>query len=221
MSISTVTANDVGIGYQDRSGTERTLLSGIQAATHPGSILCLAGRSGSGKTSLLRCFVGLQRPTSGAITWDEHDVTTLGPDAIADGRRSSVVYVDQAASLVEDLTVEENVVVPAVPDGRQAVRDARRRGNELLKRLGLDVVKRQRPASLSGGERQRVAVARALVMRSPVIVADEPTASLDRAWADAVIELLREQAERGCSVLVASHDPGMIAAADEVIRLTD
>jgi ABC-type lipoprotein export system ATPase subunit len=177
-----------------------------------GDFHSFAGRSGSGKTSILRVAAGLVPPTEGRVLWQGLEITGLADDVITARRRRHVGYLDQGGNLVPGLTALENVLLPAVPDRR--TRELARKARDILNELGVGDRASHYPDRLSGGERQRVALARALVLDPAVVMADEPTASLDRASADALIALLRRLADRGTAVLVASHDPNLIAAAD-------
>lgn len=118
----------------------------------------------------------------------------------------------RGATVIQELTVLDNVLIPAMPEGITA--DIERRAEELLVTFGLQAAKRQRAHSLSGGERQRLAIARALLLSPTAIALDEPTASLDRSTADTVIGAMRTAADSGAAILVASHDPGVVEAAD-------
>jgi ABC-type lipoprotein export system ATPase subunit len=177
-----------------------------------GSMHCLAGRSGSGKTSILRVAAGLVPPTSGTVIWAGESLETLRDDAITARRRDTVGYLDQGGVLVPGLTALENVLLPAVPSRRTKV--LARRAADLLGSLGVSERSGSHPEKLSGGERQRVALARALLLEPAILMADEPTASLDRASADSVIRMLRNLADQGIAVLVAAHDQHLIDAAD-------
>lgn len=210
---------DLSVAYPDGTGGTITVVAGMSFTVEPGDFLCLVGRSGSGKTSILRQLVGLAAPEPGRIAWDGADVAGMKPAQLADLRRTVAAYVDQDSALVDELSCVENVLLPLMPDGRRAVRARRGEALRTLKTLGLGERLRWRPARLSGGERQRVALARALVAATPTILADEPTASLDRSWADRVILHLREHAERGGSVIVASHDPAVARSADRTLHL--
>lgn len=179
---------------------------------------CLAGRSGSGKTSILRVAAGLVPPASGSVTWEGLEITGLADDVVTARRRAHVGYLDQRGSLVPGLTALENVLLPAVPDRR--TRELSRPARDILHRLGVGPRATHYPDRLSGGERQRVAFARALLLGPAVVMADEPTASLDRETADQLIALLRGLADDGIAVLVASHDEHLIAAADTRTHLT-
>lgn len=201
-----------------RAGEEPlTVVEGLDLAVPAGRMHVLAGRSGSGKTSVLRVAAGLVPPTEGTVAWHGEAIGGLRDDEVTRRRAELIGYLDQAGALVPGLTALENVLLPAVPD-----RSARRRGErarELLARVGVAGRAGNRPDQLSGGERQRVALARALLRHPAVVLADEPTASLDRAAADGVIALLRELTAEDVAVVVASHDPALIAAADTVTSL--
>ncbi len=194
-----------------------TVVSDLDLTVRPGAMHCLAGRSGSGKTSVLRVAAGLSRPASGTVTWGTTDLAGLPDDAVTARRGPFLGYLDQDGALLPGLTALENVLLPAVPARR--TRELGRRARDLLGRVGVADRADHRPEHLSGGERQRVALARALLLRPAALLADEPTSGLDRATADAVIELLRSLAADGVALLVASHDPGLIAAAGTVTRL--
>lgn len=201
----------VGI-HHPRPGEEPlTIVDGYDLRMRAGDFHCLAGRSGSGKTSILRVAAGLVPPTEGRVLWQGLEITGLADDVITARRRRHVGYLDQRGNLVPGLTALENVLLPAIPDRR--TRELARKARDLLHELGVGARAAYYPERLSGGERQRVALARALVLGPAVVMADEPTASLDRASADSLIALLRRLADRGTAILVASHDPNLIAAA--------
>lgn len=177
---------------------------------------CVAGRSGSGKTTLLTIAAGLLRPSSGRVSWLGDDISTLGAEAVARLRRERVGVVFQSGGLIGSLTAEENVALPGMVDARA---DPRRRARELLGLVGLADRGRHFPSELSGGEQQRVALARALFRDPPVLLVDEPTANLDRATANSIIDVLTDIAASGKAVLVASHDPVLIDRATTVLRI--
>jgi ABC-type lipoprotein export system ATPase subunit len=194
-----------------------TVIDGLELAVGAGQMHVLAGRSGSGKTSLLRVAAGLVPPTAGVVSWGGDPLTGLTDDQVTARRGRALGYLDQAGALVPGLTAIENVLLPAVPD--RAVRAHTRTARDLLHRVGVGERMHSRPDQLSGGERQRVALARALLRRPAAVLADEPTAGLDRASADVVIALLRNLTAEGVAVLVASHDPSLVAAGDAVTTL--
>ncbi|WP_368497602.1 ABC transporter ATP-binding protein [Herbiconiux sp. A18JL235] len=202
----------LGIRYPRPGRPELRIVDDLDFEVVGGRMHCLAGRSGSGKTSILKAAAGLVRPNAGVVAWSGTAVTQLGDDAVTALRRRHVGYLDQGGVLLSGLTALENVLLPAVPDGETRARG--RAARDLLRRLGVGERMRSRPEELSGGERQRVALARALLFDPPLLVVDEPTASLDRENADTVIALLRGLADAGTAVLVSAHDPNLIDAAD-------
>jgi ABC-type lipoprotein export system ATPase subunit len=199
--------------HYGRAGQEPlAIIDDYHLTLRAGQMHCLAGRSGSGKTSILRVAAGLVQPTSGEVIWAGSSLTGAKDDEITTRRRDAVGYLDQGGVLVPGLTALENVLLPAVPSRRSKA--LVRRGSELLGRLGVADRAGSYPEKLSGGERQRVALARALLLEPSIVMADEPTASLDRASADSVIRMLRSLADEGIVVLVAAHDQHLIDAAD-------
>ena len=203
---------DVSVRYERAGQDPLTIIDNYRLTLAPGAMHCLAGRSGSGKTSILRVAAGLSRATSGDVRWRGRSLADLPDDEITRMRRVHVGYLDQGGVLVHGLTALENVLLPGVP--QRQTKALARRAMDLLGRLGVADQAGQFPEKLSGGERQRVALARALLLEPSVVMADEPTASLDRASADAVITILRSLADDGIAVLVAAHDPHLIDVAD-------
>jgi len=188
----------------------------------PAGVLCVVhGRSGSGKTTLLNMVGGLDRPTAGRVVVDGREVSSLGEEQLVEYRRDVVGFVFQAFGLIPILTAAENVAVPMRLVGTDpAARDER--AILLLRMVGLGDHAAQRAHELSGGQQQRVAIARALANRPPVLIADEPTAQLDSVNARQIMKLLRAVADaEGVSVLVATHDQEVLAAADRVLRISD
>ena len=218
MSVTALACDALVVGYQQRDRTFVDLIDGFDFAVEPGEMCCLLGRSGSGKTSLLKVLIGLVAPAGGRVLWQGEDIAKLAEVDRRIRRRRSIGYLDQAATMVDELSLLDNVLLPVVPDGRAAVRQATPRAYRLLDEVGLAPVHRARPSRLSGGERQRAALARSLILEPRVLVVDEPTASLDRRRADSVIDLLSAYARQGAAVVAASHDPAL-ANASRVVNL--
>jgi putative ABC transport system ATP-binding protein len=194
-------------------------INGLNLDVTAGSLVILLGPSGCGKTTLLSCLGGILRPKSGAIKFDDVDITTLDRAALANYRRDKVGIVFQAFNLVPSLTALENVMVPMREAGMSR-RDARKRAEELLTRVNLQERMKHRPGDLSGGQQQRVAVARAIALDPPLILADEPTAHLDFIQVEEVLRLIRELADGDRIVVVATHDSRILPMADRVVELT-
>lgn len=212
-----VELTDIAIRFERADADPVVIVEGYCLALAGGEMHCLAGRSGSGKTSILRVAAGLTRPTEGEVAWSGRNLSELRDDSITGLRREHVGYLDQGGILVGGLTALENVLLPAVPDRR--TRELEPRALELLARLEVDHRASHRPDQLSVGERQRIALARALLLEPAVLMVDEPTASLDRVSADRVIALLRDLASDSIAVLVAAHDEHLVAASDSRTEL--
>lgn len=212
-----INLNGVTIRFARPGDDPLTIVEGLDLATSSGELGCVRGRSGSGKTSVLRVAAGLVPPSAGSVCWDGADIAGMSDDELAVRRRIFCGVVDQRAAMLPDFTALENVLLPAVPDRTTKQRTDRAR--HLLDELGLAGRADHRPGTLSGGERQRVALARAMILEPAVLIVDEPTASLDRRWADTVIDLLVATAETGTTVLAASHDPGLIERATVLLAL--
>ncbi len=193
----------------------------VSLAVRPAEFTALAGPSGSGKTTLLNLIGCLDRPDDGEVRYGTLPVSQLSSRALARIRRESVGFVFQTFNLVPVLTAFENVEYPLLLNGAGRA-ERRRRVAMLLERVGLGDKMHRRPDELSGGERQRVATARALVNRPSLVLADEPTASLDSATGAMLLDLMHELREQYMvAFLFASHDPRLLARVDRVVSLSD
>jgi ABC-type lipoprotein export system ATPase subunit len=185
----------------------------------PGELVALSGRSGSGKTTLLQLIGSLDKPTSGTIRVDDIEVQRLHNPARY--RREVVGFVFQLHHLLTSLSAQQNIELPLVAGGVGRA-ERTRRSHELLDEVGLGDRAKALPSDLSGGERQRVAIARALAGQPRLILADEPTGSLDSTSARHIWELLNSVREtRGTTVIVASHDPSLAEHADRALQIAD
>jgi putative ABC transport system ATP-binding protein len=193
-------------------------INGLNLEVAAGSLAILLGPSGCGKTTLLSCLGGILRPKSGVIKFDAVDVTTLEGAALGQYRRDKVGIVFQAFNLVPSLTALENVTVPLRAAGMSRA-GSRQRAEELLTRVNLADRMKHRPGDLSGGQQQRVAVARAIALDPPLILADEPTAHLDFIQVEEVLRLIRSLADGERVVVVATHDSRILPLADHVVEL--
>ncbi|GAB4333064.1 MAG: ABC transporter ATP-binding protein [Desulfobulbaceae bacterium] len=186
-----------------------------------GEFVCVAGPSGSGKTTLLNLLGGVDRPSSGEVRLAGHRIDGLSATAMARMRRDTIGFVFQSFNLIPVLSVYENVEYILLLKGMEA---AQRREliNAALRSVGLQGMERKRPPELSGGQQQRVAVARAIVGQPPVVLADEPTGSLDSRTGRKLMTLLRDiNRRRGTTFVYSSHDPHVIDRASRVILLRD
>jgi putative ABC transport system ATP-binding protein len=215
--VADVRVTDLVVEYPSGGETIRPI-DGLDLEITTGSLVIVLGPSGCGKTTLLSCIGGILSPTSGHIQVDDIDITTLDRRGLTDYRRRTIGIVFQAFNLVPSLTALENVLVPMWA-ARWSRRAARERARELLTRVGLQERMTHRPGDLSAGQQQRVAVARAIALDPPLILADEPTAQLDFVQVQEVLQLLRELAAGDRSVVVATHDTRILPLADRVVRL--
>jgi putative ABC transport system ATP-binding protein len=193
----------------------------VDLVVERGSMVAIMGRSGSGKTTLLNILGGLDRPDEGQVVLDGVDITRLNGRALTRVRREKVGFVFQEFNLIPTLTALENVELPMryarVPPGQR-----RQRALEALARVGLAHRAHHRPSQLSGGEQQRVTIARALVMRPALVLADEPTGELDSQTAAQVIELMEAlNRELGQTFLIVTHDPGVARHCGRIIKMED
>jgi putative ABC transport system ATP-binding protein len=194
-------------------------LADVTFAVAKGEHLAITGPSGSGKSTLLNIIGGVDRPTSGSISVEGRDLNELSSDQLAGYRRATVGFVFQAFRLLPHLTAIENASLPCVLAGGSED-EGETRARPLLERVGLGHRLHHKPTQLSAGEQQRVALARALVNAPRILLADEPTGSLDADAATALLDLIADiRAERDLAVVLATHDAELAQRADRVIRL--
>ena len=209
-----------GVRKGFRRGREEVLaLDGVDLCLDAGGFTALVGPSGSGKSTLLHLAGGLDKPDAGRILLDERDLSTLSAGERAQLRRRQVGFVFQFFHLIPTLTVAENVELPLILDG---ARSGNGRVGDLIARVGLAHRTDHLPGELSGGEMQRAAIARALVARPDLLLADEPTGNLDSATGTEILDVLCEQViEEGTALLMVTHDLSAAGRAKEVLHLRD
>jgi putative ABC transport system ATP-binding protein len=195
-------------------------VDGVDLDVAAGETVAVMGPSGCGKSTLLHLLGGLDRPSGGEVFLDGGRIDDLGEKALARIRRTAVGFVFQAFHLMEELTAVENIELSALLAGRSP-RAARRRAEELLEQVGLADRARFLPSALSGGQRQRVAIARALSNEPLVVLADEPTGSLDSAATLDVLHLFESLHQAGQTLVIVTHDARIAATADRLISMRD
>ncbi len=207
-----------GVGKVVKSGaSDLVILRDIDLAVMPGEAVAIVGASGSGKSTLLALLAGLDVPSKGSVTLDGEDLFALDEDARAALRGRAVGFVFQSFQLLPALDALENVMLPLELAGR---RDAESAAKQMLERVGLGERLHHYPKHLSGGEQQRVALARAFVVEPKLLLADEPTGSLDETSGEAVIGLMFElNRERGTTLVMVTHDEQLAARCGRIIRL--
>jgi len=212
---------DVSKRYLSGGGSAVNAVDGVSLSVAAGEMVALSGPSGSGKTTLLHLAAALMPADSGSITLDGRDVSRLTPREADDYRRLRVGFVFQDTYLMPSVSIAENAALKLLVDPI-SVSAARKRAEPWLARVGLGDRLRAVPQELSGGERQRVAIALALANEPPLVLADEPTSSLDSRTGAEILTMLREIAhERGAAVLVVTHDPQAEAIADRTLHMRD
>ena len=206
--------------YRSPEGVETPVLRGVDLALASGASVAVSGPSGCGKSTLLNIIGTLDRPDAGTVKIDGRDVTALSEAGLSEVRSRLIGFVFQLHHLLPQCSILENVLVPTLtgrsPDGAEA------RARMLLGRVGLGERLGHRPGQLSGGECQRAAVVRALINRPQLLLADEPTGSLDRAGADSLARLLSElNREEGVALVLVTHSPDLAKLAGRVLELKD
>jgi putative ABC transport system ATP-binding protein len=196
-------------------------LKGIDLEVGPGEFVVVTGKSGSGKTTLVNMVTGLDRSTAGEIWVNGTPVHKLGAEKAARWRGQTVGVVFQFFELLPTLTVLQNVTLPMDFARRYSIRQRRERGMRLLEQMEIAEHAHKLPSAVSGGQQQRVAIARAMANDSPILVADEPTGSLDSVTAESVLRVFEDLVDRGKTVLLVTHDKDIARRATRAITLRD
>jgi putative ABC transport system ATP-binding protein len=203
-------------------GQPRTILAGVDLTVHSGESVAILGRSGSGKSTLLSLIGLFDRPDGGRYLLGGRDITRLPERRAAALRSAEFGFVFQRFFLLKHLTAAQNVAMALVNgQGWQPRRKRRAKVMAALDRVGIAHLAKQRPPRMSGGEQQRVAIARALVREPRIVLADEPTGALDTTTGRLVIDVLHSVTERGCGLILVTHDMAHAARMGRVVRLTD
>lgn len=197
------------------------VLRGIDLRIEKGEMVSIVGKSGAGKTTLLQILGTLDHPTSGQVVIDGTDVFSLSESRLAEYRNKHIGFIFQFHQLLPEFTAEENVMIPCLIGGMSRSA-ARQKADRLLGDLGLSDRLNHKPAKLSGGEKQRVAAARAMIMEPDIILADEPTGSLDEQSKQELTQLLRQMQQRfGQTILIVTHDMDLAKTSDRIIEIRD
>jgi putative ABC transport system ATP-binding protein len=197
------------------------VVKGVSLTVNEGEFVCLVGKSGCGKTTLLSLISGLEKPTKGKVNLDGREITTSSEDELALFRRDNVGFIFQSFNLIPTLSAWENVALPLFPL-KMTGEERRRRATELLEKMELGHRIEHLPSALSGGEKQRVAIARALVNNPKIIFADEPTGNLDSSTGDAIMGILNKlHKEEGVAILMVTHEDELAKTANRLIRMKD
>ena len=205
--------------YYGAGDTLVKALDGVELSVENGEFVAIIGTSGSGKSTLLHMLGGLDRPTSGTVTVDGRELSTLKDEELTIFRRRKIGFVFQAYNLVPVLSVYENIVLPIQLDGNAPDKAYVER---IIETLGLEAKLQNLPNNLSGGQQQRVAIARALAAKPAIILADEPTGNLDSATSLDVMGLLKVTAQKfSQTIVMITHNEELAQMADRIIRIED
>jgi putative ABC transport system ATP-binding protein len=197
------------------------VVKGVSLAVNEGEFVCLVGKSGCGKTTLLSLLSGLEKPTKGRVNLDGREITTSSEDELALFRRDNVGFIFQSFNLIPTLSAWENVALPLFPI-KMTNEERRRRSTELLRKMELEQRIEHLPSALSGGEKQRVAIARALINNPKIIFADEPTGNLDSSTGEAIMGILNKlHRDEGVAILMVTHEDELAKTANRLIRMKD
>ncbi len=202
-------------------GQTLDIVRGVSMELRPAEVVAIVGPSGSGKTSLLMLLAGLERPTGGEVVVAGRPLSGMSEDQLASFRRKTIGIVFQSFHLIPSLTALQNVSLALeIASPHMPLAEVREEAKRALVAVGLGDRLAHRPGALSGGEQQRVGIARALVTRPTLLLADEPTGNLDQATGKVVVELIFALArQQGTAVLLITHDPGLAARADRMLTM--
>ena len=209
-----------GTGLSKKYG-ELEVVKNVSIAVGAGEFVCLVGKSGCGKTTLLSLLSGLEHPTQGQVILNGKEINGASEDELALFRRENVGFIFQSFNLIPTLSAWENVALPLFPV-KMPNEERRQRATELLNQMELGHRMEHLPSALSGGEKQRVAIARALINKPKIIFADEPTGNLDSATGDAIMDILnRLHTQEGVAILMVTHEVDLAQKAQRLIRMHD
>ena len=218
--MSIIKVNEVSKSFGEKENVN-LVLDKVSLDIKKGEFVSLMGESGSGKSTLLYIIGGLDKPTEGRVIIDDKDINTLKEKEIAKFRRQDIGFVFQFYNLVQNLTVEENIMLPVVMDGKKE-KDYKDRLDKILKIVGLEDKRKSLPNQLSGGQQQRVSIARAVILNPKVILADEPIGNLDSKSGEEVMKLFKTlNKEEGVTILQVTHSEESAKYGDRVVRLKD
>lgn len=215
-----ISLHQVNKTYETPAG-KFAALKDIDLEIGAGQFVGIVGKSGSGKSTLLNMVAGIDRPSAGSVAVAGTEIQGLSENKLAAWRGRNVGFVFQFFQLLPTLTAAENVMLPMDFSKSVPLRERRKRAVALLERVGVGLHADKLPATLSGGEQQRVAIARALANEPPLVLADEPTGNLDSVTATAILDLFRDMANQGTTVVIATHEADIARVIDRRIEISD
>ena len=203
--------------YERRGKTFRAV-DEVDLKINKGEFIIITGESGSGKTTLLNLLLGLTKPASGTVLFDDEDISSFDDKKLSEIRNEKIKYIPQGDSLLSSLTVRENILFPYVIGGKE--KPSQDRLYELSEKLGITDLLDEYPSELSGGEMRRVTIARAVINKPAVIIADEPTGNLDSDNTSKVMEIFKEISDEGTAVIVVTHQRETLGYASKVLEMS-
>ena len=206
--------------YNEGKESEVRALDGVSLQIEKGEFVAIVGQSGSGKSTMMNVLGCLDIPTYGEYHLDGTDIGSLSDKQLARIRNREIGFIFQGYNLIQELDALENVTLPLIYRG-VSVFDREDMAMEALAKVGMDDRAHHRPSEMSGGQQQRVAIARAIATKPPIIMADEPTGALDSRTGHEVLEFLQQLNREGTTVILITHDNGIAATAQRVVRLSD
>ena len=213
--------NKINHTYNLNQKNQTKVLNQINLEISLNQFIVLFGQSGSGKTTLLNIMAGLLKPTTGEVKYNGEDIYQLNDQAISNFRRDNIGFIFQNFLLDENFSALDNVKIPLFLHKKITTKEQTERAKNGLKVVGLAGKEQNKPPQLSGGEQQRVSIARALVNNPKFIIADEPTGNLDSKTGASIIQLLRQQVNQNCSVILVTHNENYITNGDVVYHIND
>ncbi|NGP76601.1 ABC transporter ATP-binding protein [Balneolaceae bacterium YR4-1] len=216
-----LTGSNIVKTYPQKDGEGAlTVLDDVSLSIARGSIVSVIGASGSGKSTLLHVLGGLDKPDSGTVSWNDHNIYTMDDESLAEFRNTQLGFVFQFHHLLPEFTAIENIMMPALISGTDFSK-AKTRASELMEQFGIPARAEHRPTQLSGGEQQRVAMARALMNNPKLILADEPTGNLDEENTDILLDMLFKLRElENVSILLITHEKDIAKRSDVIYQLS-
>lgn len=193
----------------------------VNAEIKSGEFVAVMGPSGSGKTTLLHVLSGMDSITSGSVKFKDDELSEMGENQLADLRRTMMGFIFQQPTMLKNLNLLDNIILPAVPDGRRAAVKLVQKAKILMKKMGIDGLEDRDIREVSGGQLQRAGICRALMNDPEILFADEPTGALNSKTADEIMGLLVEINRKGTAILLVTHDPLVAAKADRVLFMKD
>ena len=215
-----ISLHQVNKKYESPAGVFSALRD-VELEIRAGEFVGVVGKSGSGKSTLLNMIAGIDRPSSGSVTVAGTPIHEFNENKLAAWRGRNVGFVFQFFQLLPTLTAAENVMLPMDFGKSFPLRERRKRAQTLLERVGVGPHADKLPATLSGGEQQRVAIARALANEPPLVLADEPTGNLDSSTAAAILDLFRNMARQGTTVVIATHEADIARVISRRVEISD